>query len=101
MEEIIDDEAEWDADPNPEMVRWQPAHHSVRTGPDIDRTGLIRADAASALGFVVLGSVAVGALAVGALAIGAVAIGKLFVHDAHFRRLQVDELVIGKVRWTR
>ena len=102
MENQIDDEDDaWDAEPNPEMVHWQPTHHGVRSGLDDELGGALKAAPASALGLVALGSVAVGALAIGALAIGALAIGKLFVQDARFRRLEVDELVIGKVRWKR
>ena len=98
---IDDDEADWDAEPNPEMVNWQPTHHSLRAGLDDELGGALKVAPAGALGLVVLGSAAMGAFAIGALAIGALAIGKLFVQDARFRRLEVDELVIGKVRWKR
>ena len=42
-------------------------------------------------------AVVVGAVAVGALAIGAVAIGRLAVGQARFRRLEIDELVVGRL----
>jgi hypothetical protein len=92
----IDDDPAWDADPNPELVRWQPSHR-----PDLVQGAGARVSPATALGLIVMGSAAAGALAVGALAIGALAIGHLRVGNARFRRLEVDELVIGKVRFKR
>ncbi len=92
----IDDDPAWDADPNPELVRWQPSHR-----PDVVQATGAKVSAAGALGLIALGSAAAGALAVGALAIGALAIGRLMVGNARFRRLEVDELVIGKVRFKR
>jgi len=48
----------------------------------------------------VLGALALGAIAVGALAIGALAIGRLSVGRARFRRVEIDELVVRKLRVT-
>jgi hypothetical protein len=87
-----DDEAAWDADPNPEMVRWQPIH-----APDGAPSTGSRLSPAGALGVIALGSTVVGAVAVGALAIGALAIGRLAVGHARFRRLEIDELVVGRL----
>lgn len=88
----IDDDPAWDADPNPELVHWQPTH-----SPDGTAASPVRLSPAGALGLVGLGSVVVGAVAVGALAIGAVAIGRLAVGQARFRRLEIDELVVGRL----
>ncbi len=98
---IDDDEPAWDSAPNPDLVHWQPTHRphgSVLSDVEQARPAF---SPAGALGLVMLGSAAMGAVAVGALAIGALAIGRLAVGDARFRRLQVDELVIGKIRWKR
>lgn len=92
----IDDDPAWDAEPNPELVRWQPSHK-----PDAVQTGGPRLSPATALGVIAIGSAIAGAVAVGALAIGALAIGQLAVGNARFRRLEVDDLVIGKVRFKR
>lgn len=45
-----------------------------------------------------LGATAIGAVAVGALAIGRVALGRLVVKKARFATLEVDELVVRKLR---
>ncbi len=92
----IQDDPAWDADPNPEMVRWQPTH-----APDGGKGLPLTLSPAGVLGVIALGSALVGAVAVGAVAIGALAIGQLAVSRARFRRLEVDELVIGKVRFRR
>lgn len=44
-----------------------------------------------------VGAFMVGALAVGALAVGTLAIGNLVVGRARFRRVDVDELVVGRI----
>lgn len=90
----IDDDLDWEAEPNPEMVHWQPTH-----SPDGSGSRSLPVSPAGALGIVALGSVAVGAIAVGALAIGALAIGRLAVGRASFRRVEIDELVVGRVRF--
>jgi hypothetical protein len=51
----------------------------------------------AALGAAAMGALAVGAFAVGALAIGALAIGRLSLGSAHARRIEIDELVVGKL----
>lgn len=43
-------------------------------------------------------AVSVGALAVGALAIGYLAIGGLSVRNGKFKRLEIDELVVKRIR---
>ena len=43
-----------------------------------------------------LGALAVGALAIGAVAFGALAIGRLVIGRARIRRLDIDELVVGR-----
>lgn len=44
------------------------------------------------------GALAIGALAVGALAIGALAIGRLEIRQARFRKLEIDDLTVRKLR---
>lgn len=62
------------------------------------------ATGAHAVGTAALGSILIGAAAVGALAIGALSIGRLFVGRARIRRLDIDELVVRRIRgaeqWT-
>ena len=91
----IDEDPAWDAEPNPELVHWQPAHRPERAVayPATLSPG-------GALGAVALGSIVFGAVAVGALAIGALAIGRLAIGRATIRRLEIDELVVGSV-WFR
>jgi hypothetical protein len=45
-----------------------------------------------------LGAAAVGAIAIGALAIGRLAVGRLAIKRAHFGALEVDDLVVRKLR---
>ncbi len=45
-----------------------------------------------------LGAAAVGAFAIGALAIGRLAIGRLAIKRARFGALEVDDLVVRKLR---
>ena len=54
----------------------------------------------SAAGMVALalGATAIGAVAIGALAIGRVALGRRVVKKARFATLEVDELVVRKLR---
>jgi hypothetical protein len=44
-----------------------------------------------------VGAFALGALALGALAIGALAVGRLEVGRARFRRLDIDDLNVGRL----
>jgi len=44
-----------------------------------------------------LGALAVGALAIGAVAFGVIAIGRLVIGHARIRRLDIDELVVGRL----
>lgn len=87
----IDEDPAWDAEPNPELVRWQPTHR-----PD-GRSPAFSASPGGAWGALALGSIVFGVVAVGALAVGALAIGRLAVGRASIRRLEIDELVIGEV----
>ena len=92
--DYLEDDAAWDADPNPEMVHWQPTHR-----PDAEPGSVASLSPAGALGVIALGSVLAGAAAVGALAIGALAIGALTIGRARVRRLEIDELVVGRIRF--
>jgi len=56
------------------------------------------ATGAHAIGTAALGSILIGAAAVGALALGALSIGRLFVGRARIRRLDIDELVVRRIR---
>ncbi|WP_197893946.1 hypothetical protein [Variovorax sp. RA8] len=56
------------------------------------------ATGAHAIGTSALGSTLIGAAALGALAIGALSIGRLFVGRARIRRLDIDELVVRRIR---
>ena len=58
-------------------------HHELRT---------------ASVGAVSVGAFALGAVAMGAIAMGAVAIGRLVVGRARIRRLEIDELVGGRLR---
>jgi hypothetical protein len=53
---------------------------------------------AGALGAQAVGALALAAVAVGAVAIGAVAIGKLAIGRARVRRLEIDDLVVRRLR---
>ena len=52
------------------------------------------------VGSQVVGVLAVGAVAIGALAIGALAIGRLAIGRSRIRYLEIDELVVRKLRVT-
>lgn len=56
------------------------------------------ATGAHAVGTAALGSILIGAAAVGAVALGALGIGRLFVGRARIRRLDIDELVVRRIR---
>ncbi len=92
--DIADDDPDWDIEPNPEMVHWQPTHR-----PDTVDGAPVILSPAGALGAIALGSALFGAMAVGAVAVGAVAIGALAIGRARIRKLEIDELIIGKVRF--
>ena len=57
-----------------------------------------RALATIAVGAQAVGSVALGALAVGAVAIGALAIGRLAIRRARLGHVEIDELVVRRLR---
>lgn len=90
----FDDDQAWDAEPNPELVRWQPTHH-----PDASRSSQLTLSPGGALGALALGSIVFGAVAIGALAVGALAVGRLAIGRATIRRLEIDELVVGSIRF--
>jgi hypothetical protein len=54
----------------------------------------------SAVGAKTIWAVAIGAFAIGALAIGALAIGRLAIGRARIRRIEVDDLVVRRLRIT-
>jgi hypothetical protein len=54
----------------------------------------------AATGAQALGAIAMGALAIGALALGALAIGRLVIGRARVHRLEIDDLVVGRLRIT-
>lgn len=47
-----------------------------------------------------LGALAIGAAAIGAVAVGALAVGRLAVGRAGIRRVEIDELVVRRLRIT-
>ena len=47
-----------------------------------------------------LGAAAIGAAALGAVAVGALAVGRLAVGQARIRRVEIDELVVRRLRIT-
>ena len=51
-----------------------------------------------AIGAQAIGAIALGAVAIGALAVGAVAIGRLAIGRARIRHVEIDELVVRKLR---
>ena len=51
----------------------------------------------TAIALAAVGATALGAVAIGAVAVGALAIGRLVVGSGRFRRLEIDELVIGRL----
>ena len=53
---------------------------------------------AGAAGALAVGAFAFGALAVGALANGALAVGRLTIGTGKFKRLEVDELTVTRLR---
>ena len=76
-----------------EIVHWQPNHRAALA----ETRGAV-AQGASATGSSVVGALAMGALALGAVAIGALAIGRLSVGTARFKRLEVGDLVVRRLR---
>ena len=51
-----------------------------------------------AIGAQAIGALAIGAIAFGALAIGALAIGSLAIGRTRIRRIEVDDLVVRRLR---
>jgi hypothetical protein len=77
-----------------EIVHWQPTHRPYGLA---QAHGAV-AQGASATGSSIVGALAMGALALGAIAIGALAIGRLSVGTARFKRLEVGDLVVRRLR---
>ncbi len=75
-----------------EIVHWQPTHRPLTTAH-----GAV-AQSASATGSGIVGALAMGALALGAVAIGALAIGRLNVRYAKLGRVEIDDLVVKRLR---
>jgi len=50
---------------------------------------------------IALGAFALGAFAIGALAVGYLRISRLVVTDGRFKRLEIDELVVRRVKRAR
>ena len=73
-----------------QIVQWQPTHQLEA------RAGV--AHGAGLTGAALLGAIALGAVAVGAVAIGALAIGRLGVRQARIGRLEVDDLIVRRLR---
>lgn len=92
--EDYEDLTEPDVLPEP-IVDWQPTHRGNARG-GVAAGGVAAGGVAAGSG--VMLALAVGALAFGAMAIGALAIGRMSVGSARFRRLEIDELVVGRVR---
>jgi len=59
-----------------------------------------KAIGAFAIGTSAIGAVAIGALAIGALAIGALVIGRVAIGRTRLRRVEIDELVVRRLRIT-
>jgi hypothetical protein len=55
---------------------------------------------AFAIGAQAIGALAAGALAIGAVALGAVAIGRLAIGHSKIKRIEIDELVVKRLRIT-
>jgi hypothetical protein len=75
-----------------EIVHWQPTHRPLTTAHGAVAQG------ASATGSSIIGALALGALALGAVAIGALAIGRLNVRHAKLGRVEIDDLVVRRLR---
>ena len=63
-----------------------------------DITGQSKAVPAASLLALALGAAAFGAVAIGALAIGRLAVGRMVIKKARFGALEVDELMVRKLR---
>jgi hypothetical protein len=67
----------------------------VEANTSVSLNGRLLASGAQAMG-----ALAAGALAIGALALGALAIGRLAIGRAKVRNLEIDELIVRKLRVT-
>lgn len=57
------------------------------------------ATGATAIGAASFGAMALGAVALGAAVVGALAIGRLSVGRARLRRVEIDELIVGRIEF--
>ena len=64
-------------------------HHGAMASPDLEPVVLPPVSAPA---------VASGALALGALAVGALAIGRLEIRQARLRKVEIDDLIVRKLR---
>jgi hypothetical protein len=80
-----------------EIVHWQPTHRPLTEAHGAVAQGA-SATGSSLLGALAMGALAIGAVAIGALAIGRLGIGRLSVRHARFGKLEVDELVVRRLK---
>jgi len=69
-------------------------HHGAMASPDLEPVVLPPVSAPA----VASGALALGALAVGALAMGALAIGRLEIRQTRLRKVEIDDLIVRKLR---
>jgi hypothetical protein len=79
--------------PRSEAASGQARHLDVLS----EKTGA-HATGASAVGAQAIGTLVIGAIAIGALAIGALAIGRLVIGQTRIRRVEIDDLVVRRLR---
>lgn len=63
---------------------------ALRPGSDVSRPARLEAGA--------IGAMALGAFAIGAAAIGAIAVGRLAIGRTRMQRVEIDELVVRRLR---
>jgi hypothetical protein len=83
--------------PADETDRWRPNERPL-VEPTSGMTAARVAARRAAVGALALGAMAVGAVAIGALAIGALRIGRLGVRRAHLGKVEIDDLVVRRLR---
>jgi hypothetical protein len=76
------------------IVHWQPNHHHVA----LTQTSGAVAKGASIVGLSAVTALALGAMAIGAVAIGALAIGRLNIGGAKLGRVEIDELIVRRLK---
>lgn len=68
---------------------------ALRPGSDVSRPARLEA---GAIGAMALGAFAIGAAAIGAIAVGRLAIGRLAIGRTRMQRVEIDELVVRRLR---